>query len=71
VNSFKIKNPLLDTAFWAAMIPALLLFAPEQLYERASQSPELLSPIIIWIGGNTFLRKKAIEAEAERGGDYG
>ena len=64
--NLKVKNPLKDVSFYAALIPIIIALAPHSVREWVQENPESLAPMVIWLTQHGLLRGRAMKLEAER-----
>lgn len=57
----KLKSAIRDASFWAALLPILVIFLPDEQYARLAENPEAIGGLIAWIGGHTYLRKSSMD----------
>ena len=65
VERLKVKQPWRDIAFWAALTPILIAFAPGEVKAWISENEQALYPLIAWLVANGWIRKSSVRAAGE------
>lgn len=60
---FKVKSPLRDLTFYAAILPIVAVLNPDAA-AWVSENREAFVPLIVWLAAHGYVRGKAVTAAA-------
>lgn len=61
----RVKNPLRDLSFYAALVPLIFALAPREARVWVEQNPEAVAPLLMWMATHGWLRGRAMSMTVE------
>lgn len=61
IAKLRVKNPLRDVTFWAAIAPIVVAFSPPEAKDWIASNQEVFYPLIGWLVMNGWLRQKSLD----------